>query len=74
MVVKEGSNGTVLKCKVGTTVSFILKNGDCMQSLGLLRQWLYYAATSLVRFCFWAGLLWCGCHWLPIAIKHIIGR
>lgn len=35
----------------------------------MISQWFFYAVTSIVKFCFWAGLLYCACKWIPIAWK-----
>ncbi|GAF98582.1 unnamed protein product [marine sediment metagenome] len=43
-----------------------------MQELSLFRQFLYNLFSTIVQFCFWVGLLWYACKWLPVAIVAVM--
>ena len=43
-----------------------------LENLSLFRQFFYNTFSTIVQFAFWAGLLWCACEWLPVAINAVM--
>ena len=37
-------------------------------------QIVYHTFTTVVRFCFWSGILYCACKWVPIAVRIAAGN
>lgn len=48
-------------------MSSLMGSGSTMRISGLVYQWFFHAFTTVVRFGFWAGLLYCACKLVPVA-------
>jgi hypothetical protein len=55
-------------------MSSLMGSGSTMHVPGLMSQWFFHAFTTVVKFGFWAGLLYCACQWVPVAWRIAAGH